>query len=133
MRLTIAIALAFSMATSRATAAQAPASAKVADGDTVTIRGERIRIANIDTPEIHHAQCDAERRLALVAKRRLQSLLDSGRIVITRGDPKDGRQRDRYGRTLATISVDGRDVGDILVEEGLARQWAGRRSPWCDK
>jgi endonuclease YncB( thermonuclease family) len=102
------------------------------DGDTVTIEGERIRIANIDTPEIHHAQCDAERRLALVAKRRLESLLAGGRIVITRGDPRDGRTRDRYGRTLATISVGGHDVGDVLVDEGLARAWTGRRAPWCD-
>ncbi len=38
---------------------------------------------------------------------------------------------DRYGRTLAAIRVEGHDVGDILVSEGLARTWAGRREPWC--
>ncbi|PAP96113.1 thermonuclease family protein [Mesorhizobium wenxiniae] len=40
--------------------------------------------------------------------------------------------KDRYGRTLATIEVDGRDVGDILIGEGLARPWTGKRRPWCD-
>lgn len=103
----------------------------VVDGDTVAIDGEKIRIANIDTPEIHHAQCDAERRLGKVAKRRINELLSSGDISITRGDPKDGRKKDRHGRTLATIMVGGKDVGAILVDEGLAREWTGRREPWC--
>ncbi|HEV2501500.1 MAG TPA: thermonuclease family protein [Mesorhizobium sp.] len=101
------------------------------DGDTVVIDGERIRIANIDTPEIHHAQCDAEQRLGLVAKRRLTELLASGKVEVLRGDPDSGRLKDRYGRTLAILSVDGKDVGGILVEEGLAREWTGRRASWC--
>ena len=108
----------------------APATA--VDGDTVVIAGERIRVANIDTPEIHHALCDAERRLGQIAKRRAQQLLDFGRIVIKRGDPGTGRLKDRYGRILATITVDGRDFGAIMIEEGLARPWVGKRQPWCE-
>jgi micrococcal nuclease len=49
------------------------------------------------------------------------------------GDPANGRVRDRAGRTLGTVSVDGRDVGEVLVGEELARPWEGRRKPWCDK
>lgn len=104
----------------------------VTDGDTVTIAGERIRIANIDTPEIHHAQCEAERRLGKVAARRLAELLKSGRIEVHVGDPGTGRKKDRYGRTLATISIDGMDVGETLIIEDLARPWEGRRRSWCD-
>lgn len=96
--------------------------ASAIDGDTVTIRGETIRIANIDAPEIGQAKCDAEHRLAMVAKRRLQDLLSSGRIEVHVGGPESGRKVDRYNRTLATITVDGQDVGDILVAEGLARK-----------
>ncbi|MBS9720142.1 thermonuclease family protein [Tianweitania sp. BSSL-BM11] len=103
----------------------------ITDGDTIRIGRERIRIANIDAPELRKPQCDAERRLAAVAKARLAKLLASGKITLHRGDPQDGRLKDRHGRTLATITVDGRDVGDILVEEGLARPWSGRREPWC--
>lgn len=103
----------------------------VTDGDTLTVGGERIRIANIDTPEIQRSQCDAERRLGLVAKRRLAQLVGEGGITIKRGDPATGRQTDRHGRTLALISVNGRDVGRVLIAEGLAREWAGRREPWC--
>jgi endonuclease YncB( thermonuclease family) len=39
---------------------------------------------------------------------------------------------DKYGRTLAYVSVDGKDVGDILMQRGLARPWRGHREPWCD-
>lgn len=110
------------------------ASAPVAlDGDTIVIRdGRHVRIANIDTPEIHHAKCDAEKRLGVVARRRMAGLLAGGRVVIHPGDPLDGRLKDRYGRTLATITVDGDDVGEIMIEEGLARRWDGQRRPWCN-
>lgn len=101
------------------------------DGDTVTLGRERIRIANIDTPEIHHAQCDAEKRLGMVAKRRMAELLASGEVVVRRGDPATGRAKDRYGRTLATIAVAGQDVGDLMIAEGVARPWTGKRHPWC--
>jgi len=103
----------------------------VIDGDTLDLAGERIRIANIDAPEIGHPKCDAELRLGKVAKRRLQALLGGGRIEIARGDPASGRKIDRYGRTLAIVLVDGQDVGVLLVNEGLARKWHGRREPWC--
>lgn len=103
----------------------------VLDGDTVTINGDRIRIANIDAPELHQAKCDAEHRLAEVAKARMAELLASGKVEVHPGDPLDGRLKDRHGRTLATISVDGRDVGEIMIAEGLARPWEGKRKPWC--
>jgi micrococcal nuclease len=103
----------------------------VIDGDTFTLHGTRYRIANIDAPELHEGKCDAERRLAFVARVRLGALLSSGTIRIIPGDPVDGRLKDRYGRSLATVTVDGRDVGDILVSERLARSWKGRRTTWC--
>lgn len=110
-------------------ASSALAATHIIDGDTVVIDGEKIRINNIDAPELRHAACDAERRLAEVAKRRLGALLASGAVVIIRGD--NGRMKDRYGRTLARLTVDGRDVGEILVIEELARPWEGKRQPWC--
>ncbi len=103
---------------------------RVIDGDTVVIDRETIRILNIDAPEIRHAQCDSERQLGLAAKLRLKALLSGAEPVVTRGDK--GRMRDKYGRTLAVLSVGGRDVGDILISEGLARQWTGKRRPWCE-
>jgi endonuclease YncB( thermonuclease family) len=37
------------------------------DGDTIEIQGERIRLENVDTPELN-GKCDAEKMLARVAK-----------------------------------------------------------------
>nr|WP_295465153.1 thermonuclease family protein [Mesorhizobium sp.] len=103
----------------------------VTDGDSLRIDGRPHRIANIDAPELRHAQCDAERRLALVAKLRLAELLASGYMEVTVGDPETGRTFDKFNRILATITVDGKDVGAILIAEGLARPWEGKRRSWC--
>jgi micrococcal nuclease len=107
------------------------ASTTVTDGDSLRIDGRPHRLANIDAPELRHAQCDAERRLAMVAKRRLAELLASGTVAITVGDPVTGRTFDKYNRILATITVDGHDVGQTLIAEGLARPWEGKRRSWC--
>ena len=100
---------------------------KVYDGDTFTLNGERIRIATIDTPELYSPHCDAEKRLAKLAKARMRQLLGNGHGLVVIRQPG----KDRYGRTLATVSVGGSDVGEVLIREGLASRWEGRRHNWC--
>jgi endonuclease YncB( thermonuclease family) len=102
----------------------------VVDGDTFRMRGEKIRIADIDTPETHPARCAREAELGEAATHRLHALLNSGTVSLETA----GRDADRYGRKLRLVSVDGRGVvGEMLVAEGLARPYAGGyRSGWCD-
>ena len=97
----------------------------IVDGDTVVLGEERIRLSNIDAPEVRQAQCEAEASLGRRAGARLRALLAEGPASVRR------EGSDRFGRTLARISVAGRDVGERLVAEGLARRWDGRRQPWC--
>lgn len=100
----------------------------VVDGDTFRMGGEKIRIADIDTPETHPARCDREAELGAAATRRLHALLNSGAVSLETA----GRDADRYGRKLRLVSVDGRGVGETLVAEGLARRYAGGyREGWC--
>jgi endonuclease YncB( thermonuclease family) len=110
------------------TASCEPAQVRIWDGDSIrlgtTRQSEAVRIFNIDAPEIE-GQCAYESDLALQAKSRLAELLQGRRVEILR------QGTDRYDRTLAAIRVEGQDVGDILVSEGLARTWTGRRAPWC--
>lgn len=85
----------------------------VHDGDTVWIEGEKIRIADIDTPELN-GQCASERNLALRARSRLIQLLNAGPFSISRSGT------DPFGRTLAVLHRSGRSIGDQLVAEGLS-------------
>ena len=100
----------------------------VVDGDTFWHQGEKIRIADIDTPELSPPRCARERQLGEAAKRRLHALLNADRFSLIAG----WRDEDRYGRKLRTVTRQGRSIGDILVSEGLARRWDGSRHPWCD-
>lgn len=88
----------------------------VHDGDTITVLVERtpmrVRLADIDAPE-HHQAFGARAKQAL-------SAYAYGRqaVVIDRG-------QDRYGRTLGTVFVDGRNLNLAMIDAGFA--WAYRR------
>jgi endonuclease YncB( thermonuclease family) len=101
----------------------------VTDGDTFRLdSGERIRIAGIDAPETQRdqAKCAGEVVLGLQAKDRATALL-AGREIIFHPVGLS------YNRTVATVSLDGRDLGTELVRLGVARWWPrGRPKPvWC--
>ena len=99
----------------------------VVDGDTVWIAGEKVRIAGIDAPETHEPKCPREAELGRKSAFRLQGLLSSGTLLARPAD----RARDPNGRLLRHIAVDGRDVGETLIAEGLARGYGGRKRGWC--
>jgi endonuclease YncB( thermonuclease family) len=121
----LALALGFLLPSSRiaARSSSEPASitgaAQVIDGDTIAIGGTRIRLEGIDAPE---AGQTCKRKwfgswpCGSAATDALQGLL-AGKTVDCRS-----RGLDRYGRTLATCFVDGRDINAAIVRQGLA--WA---------
>uniref|UniRef100_UPI003144D8FC thermonuclease family protein n=1 Tax=Rhizobium sp. CFBP 8752 TaxID=2775301 RepID=UPI003144D8FC len=100
----------------------------VVDGDTFWFRGEKIRIADIDTPELSPPRCARERELGNAAKQRLLEILNSGLLSFK----TSARDEDRFGRKLRIVYRNRRSVGDILVAEGLARKWEGSRRSWCE-
>ena len=99
----------------------------IIDGDTFRYRGDIIRIADIDTPEVRNYGCAAEKTRGDAATRRLLALLNAGPFTLG-AYPRD---RDQYGRLLRIITRDGRSLGMTLVAEGLARKWDGARRGWC--
>jgi endonuclease YncB( thermonuclease family) len=101
----------------------------VTDGDTFRLTsGERIRIAGIDAPETHRdqAHCAAEIVLGDAAAQRARTILDRRRVSFVRV----GRS---YNRTVARVMLDGRDVGQMFIDRGIASAWPrGRPKPgWC--
>lgn len=91
--------------------------AQAADGDSLRLAGDRIRLLGIDAPELDQTCTDADGaawRCGEVARRRLAALVANAGIECLPAG------HDRYGRTLATCTADGRDVASVLVAEGLA-------------
>lgn len=99
----------------------------VVDGDTFWFRGEKIRVMDIDAPETHGPRCAQEAALGARATQRLQQLMNAGPFSLESGD----RETDRYGRALRVVTRGGQSIGEMLVAEGLAREWDGARHPWC--
>ena len=97
----------------------------VHDGDTIRCGAERVRLVDIDAPELpgsprctdlrRSGWCDFE--LAYQSRDALRTFLGAGPVEIQREGV------DRYGRTLARVLVRGRDAGAYLVEIGLAKPW----------
>jgi micrococcal nuclease len=101
----------------------------IVDGDTLWLDGINLRLKDFDTPESRNKICGSfkEIDLANAATKRLQQLLNSNSWTIeTFGIDGTGKRR------LATISIDGQDVGDILISEKLARRWPDGHEFWCD-
>lgn len=110
----------------------------IVDGDTFAARvllqddieiSVRVRLRNVDTPELH-GQCIDEIIMANIARDRLSQLIPVGSVVELK-NIKD----DKYlGRIDANVIMpDGRDAGDVLVAEKLGRPYSGgRRTGWCD-
>src|SRR5262245_104184 len=85
---------------------------RVVDGDTMVIAGgDRVRLIGVDTPETHHPTKPAEPfgQEAFAFTRRMVE----GRQVVLRFDP--GEIKDRYGRTLAYVYVDGQFLNEELL------------------
>ena len=102
------------------------------DGNT----RHRIRIDGIDTPE-------RGQPFGTVARDRMTALAKGKTATI------HGHGKDRYGRLLATVEIEGDDLGRRLVAEGLAGHYvqfnndpqlaaaeqkarAARRGVWAD-
>ena len=113
--------------TAAASAAVLCLSPSVHDGDSIRCGAERIRIANIDAPELRGSpKCGVRRGYNAWCDYALgQRAGDAVRGLIARGHRVTIQRTgtDPYGRTLALVSVDGVDVGQWLVSQGLARRW----------
>jgi hypothetical protein len=99
----------------------------VVDGDTFWLNGDKIRIADINTPEVSDPQCSAEAELGARATQRLVELLNAGSFSLETVD----RDEDQYGRKLRIVTRRGDSLGEALVKEGLAERWRGYRGSWC--
>ena len=116
------------------------------DGDTVHVVGDATgtRLVGFNTPEVFSPQCQLERELGKRASSRLREMVAHGSVQLTKvacacASGTEGTDKCNYGRYCGVLRVDGKDVGGILISEGLAVPFVCGKSscpvtprPWCN-
>ncbi len=91
--------------------------ARVIDGDSIEIKGIKIRLYGIDAPEVKQICKDLNNndwKCGLESKARLEKLI-SNNIIFCKGD-----NRDRFNRLIAKCYYNNIDLQSWLVLNGLA-------------
>jgi endonuclease YncB( thermonuclease family) len=101
-----------------------PTRVKASDGDSITLSVRLVGFATAESVK-QHTDCDAELELGKKAKARLQELIAGGSlelIYVRCSCPQEtyGTDKCNFGRPCAILRSHGRDVGEILIAEGLA-------------
>ena len=94
--------------------------ASVIDGDTLEIHGTRIRLWGIDAPEssqLCRGEDSSQYRCGAQVANDLDAFIARCRVSCL------PLNLDPYGRTVATCSVGGANLGEWLVRNGLALDW----------
>jgi len=104
----------------------------VYDGDTITVEGYlldvketsplysfKIRLSGIDTPELRTRNCN-EKIVGYVVKDVVKQKVLGETIEL-----QDNLELDKYGRILSTITVDGLEVNQWLIDEHFALGYGG--------
>ena len=102
------------------------------DGDTcyVMIDGNKakIRLLELDTPEISKPKCEAELELGLEARDYLNNLIANASSV----EIKTEYEKDYFGRTLAHLIIDGEDASAKIRSNNLGVIYErGNKKDWC--
>lgn len=95
----------------------------VVDADTIDSGGKRYRLMGFDAPETGLAKTQQEWDLGQFAANRLRELCAPPNKLKLKSSGKV----DRFGRHLARLYVNGRDVAEIAVEEGWGVPFNGER------
>ncbi|HHW36759.1 MAG TPA: nuclease [Bacillales bacterium] len=97
-----------------------PIVTNVVDGDTLDVmlnnKEERIRLLLVDTPETKHPSKPVQ-PFGPEASKFAKDTLEGKEVTVE----LDVSERDKYGRLLAYIWIDGKMFNEMLLEKGLAR------------
>lgn len=96
--------------------------ASVRDGDSLVIRGQRVRLQGIDAPEMAQSCTRAGKSWSCgkSAKRYLAKVTGHQKVICTVS------KRDRFNRMLADCRINGRLLNQLMVRDGMAVSFGGR-------
>ena len=118
MRSKLAIALAAAVFAAPVASDEVAGRASVIDGDTIEVRGKRIRLYGMDAPETRQTCLDADGRLYRCGQRAALALAD---LIGSQPIRCEEQDVDRWGRVVATCFLsDGTDIGGAMVSAGHA-------------
>ena len=103
------------------------------DGDTcyVTVDGKnnKIRLLELDTPEISKPKCDKELELGLKARDYINNLIENASSIEFKTEYKE----DYFGRILSYLIIDGEDVSAKIVSNNLGVVYdRNNKNDWCN-
>ena len=103
------------------------------DGDTcyVTYKGknDKVRLLELDTPEISNPKCKQEYALGIDARNFVNNLISEGVSIKF----KTEYNRDFFGRILSYIIVDGENISKKMVSNGLGVIYdRSNKKDWCE-
>ena len=102
------------------------------DGDTcyITINGikKKIRLLDLDTPEISKPKCNAELELGIKARNYLNNLIANASII----EFKTEYLEDYFGRILSYLIIDGEDASSKIIKNQLGVVYNRKQKyDWC--
>ena len=109
----------------------------VYDGDTFRVdidelspiagKNIPIRVNGVDTPEIQ-GKCDSEKELAIEVRDYVAGLLDNADEILL-----VNTERGKYFRILAVVMIDGVNLAELLIDNGLGYAYEGdTKKSWCE-
>lgn len=115
---------------------------EVMDGDTckgqisagfnIYVHNRRVRLAGVNTPEIHNSDDELELKAGAFVKDIVSQLLPAGAKVVVE---TASTQEDKYGRLPAKIWIPGTDIelGAWLIQNNLGVEYRGEARKPFDK
>ena len=103
------------------------------DGDTCYVtyqeNNDKVRLLDLDTPEISHPKCEKEYTLGIKARNYINKYISDGKKI----EFETEYNRDFFDRILAYIIVDGENVSKIMVLNGLGVVYdKNNKKDWCE-
>lgn len=111
-------------------AEQISGKARVIDGDSLVIKGEKIRLHGIDAPELKQTCQTNKGKKQLcgkMAKQSLQRLIKNQKVTCL------GNSRDKYKRLLATCYVEPFNINKKMVTDGWALAYRKYSKDYIDE
>lgn len=108
---------------------------RVIDGDTIEVtvdclfdiaqKNLQVRLYGIDTPELSSKKLEI-RTAAKAAKLRLTDLLQGKSVKLTSYKViDDDLDTDKYGRYLADVYLEDKNINQLMIQEGYAKEYFG--------